>query len=83
MIKTGNKFLRWAFIEAVIPAVNSNEEFKYDYEQFRKRMNWNQAKVAMARKLMFIAYKCLKEERKFKKLNKRELERKIITREVS
>ena len=80
IIKRGNKLLRWAFIEAVVPAISSNEELRFEYDQLRKRMNWNKAKTAMARKLLTIAYKCLKEKRNFKKLNKIELERKILMR---
>lgn len=80
IIKGGNKILRWAFIEAVIPAISSNEELRFEYDQLRKRMNWNKAKTAMARKILNIAFKCLKEKRNFKKLNKLELERKILRR---
>ena len=80
IIKRGNKLLRWAFVEAVIPAISSNEELRFEYDLLRQRMNWNKAKVAMARKLLTIAYRCLKEQRKFKKLNKIELERKILMR---
>lgn len=80
IIKGGNQILRWAFVEAVIPAISSNEELRFEYDQLRKRMNWNKAKVAMARKLLNIAYKCLKEKRNFKKLNKIELEKKMLRR---
>lgn len=80
IIKGGNQILRWAFVEAVIPAISNNEELRYEYDQLRKRMNWNKAKVAMARKLLNIAFKCLKENRNFIKLNKIELERKILRR---
>jgi len=80
IIKRGNKLLRWAFVEAVIPAITHNEELRADYDHLRKRMNWNKAKVAMARKLLTITYKCLKEQRNFKKLNKIELERKLLLR---
>ena len=80
IIKRGNKLLRWAFVEAVVPAISSHEELRFEYDQLRKRMNWNKAKTAMARKLLTIAYKCLREKRNFKKLNKIELERKILMR---
>ncbi|MCB0415913.1 MAG: IS110 family transposase [Bdellovibrionales bacterium] len=80
IIKSGNKLLRWAFVEAVKPAITHNEELRFEYDQLRKRMNWNKAKVAMARKLLTIAFKCLKEKRNFRKLNKLELERKILMR---
>ena len=74
--RQGNKLLRWAFIEAVLPAIRSNEELRFEYDELRKRMNYNKAKVAMARKIMNIAFKCLKDKRSFRKLNKIELERK-------
>lgn len=80
IIKGGNQILRWAFVEAVLPAIRSNEELRSDYDHLRKRMNWNKAKVAMARKLLNISFKCLKEKRSFKKLNKLELEKKILGR---
>lgn len=37
IIKGGNKILRWAFTEAVIPAISSNEELRFEYDQLRKR----------------------------------------------
>jgi transposase len=74
--RQGSKLLRWAFIEAVLPAIRSNEELRFEYDELRKRMNYNKAKVAMARKIMNIAFKCLKDKRNFRKLNKIELERK-------
>lgn len=80
IIKGGNKILRWAFVEAVIPAITHDEYLRYEYDKLRKRMNWNKAKTAMARKLSSIAYKCLKEQRNYKKLNKIELEYKKLRR---
>lgn len=80
IIKSGNKFLRWAFVEAVIPAIRSDEYLRFEYDELRKRMNWNKAKVAMARKLLRIAFKCLKKQEKYKKLNKIELEYKKLRR---
>ncbi|OQW53882.1 MAG: transposase [Proteobacteria bacterium SG_bin7] len=80
IIKGGNQLLRWAFVEAVIPAITSNEELRFEYDHLRKRMNWNKAKVAIARKILNIAFRCLKEKRGFKKLNKLELEKKILRR---
>lgn len=74
IIKQGNKYLRWAFVEAVIPAVRSDERLKFEYELLRQRMNWNKAKVAMARKVLTIAFHCLKKQQKYKKLNQIELE---------
>ncbi len=80
IIKRGNKLLRWALIEAVLPAIRSNEELRSDYDHLRKRMNWNKAKVVIARKLLTIVFKCLKEQRNFRKLNKLELDKKQLSR---
>jgi len=80
IIKSGNRLLRWAFVEAVIPAIVSDESIRADYDQLRQRMNYNKAKVAMARKLATIAYRCLMEQRNYKKLNKIELEYKLLRR---
>jgi transposase len=80
IIKSGNRWLRWAFVEAVSPAVRSDTELKNDYERLKKRMTKNKAKVAMARRLLAIAYKVLKEERFYFKLNKLEQEVKVLSR---
>lgn len=80
IIKSGNKILRWAFVEAVKPAIANDEYLRFEYDKLRERMNWNKAKTAMARKLSSIAYKCLKEQRNYKKLNKIELEYKKLGR---
>lgn len=80
IIKGGNKLLRWAFVEAVRPAIVSDEYLRWEYDSLRSRMNYNKAKTAMARKLSAIAYKCLKEQRNYKKFNKVELEYKKLGR---
>ena len=74
LIRQGNKLLRWAFVEAVAPAIRADERLRFEYELFRKRMNWNKAKSAVGRKILTIAYHCLKKQQKYKKLNKIELE---------
>jgi len=80
IIKRGNKLLRRAFIEAVIPAIAHDEYMRWEYDKLRERMNYNKAKTAMARKLSSIAFKCLKEQRNYKKFNKIELEYKKLGR---
>ena len=80
IIKRGNKLLRWAFVEAVIPAISNDEYLRWEYDKLRERMNYNKAKTAMARKLSSIAFKCLKEQRNYKKFNKIELEYKKLGR---
>lgn len=54
-------------------------ELRFECDHLRKCMNWNKAKVAMVRKLLTIAYNCVKEKRKYKSLNRIELERKILS----
>jgi len=78
IIKGGNRLLRWAFVEAVVPAIAHDESLRMEYDHLRKRMNYNKAKVVMARKLSVIAYRCLKEKRMYKKLNKIELDYKRL-----
>lgn len=74
LIKHSNKLLRWAFVEAIIPAIRSDEKLRFEYDLLRKRMNWNKAKAAMARRLLTTAYHCLRKQEKYKKLNQLELE---------
>ena len=74
LIKRGNKLLRWAFVEAVAPAIRTDERLRFEYDLLRKRMNYNKAKVAIARKLLTIAYNCLKYKKNYKGMNKLELE---------
>lgn len=74
IIKGGNKWLRWAFVEAVIPAVRCDEYFRMEYERLKSKKGYNKAKVALARKLLEISYKVLKEKRNYKKFNQHQIE---------
>jgi len=80
LIKHSNKWLRWALVEAVIPAVRSDEELKFEYERIKAKKGYNKAKVAIARRLLTIAFHVLKEKRNYKPLNKKELEHKKLLR---
>jgi transposase len=80
MIKGGNKWLRWAFIEAVAPAVRSDAELKEEYERLMAKKNYNKVKVAIAQKLLTITYHVLKEKRNYYAKNKLERERKRFQR---
>lgn len=80
IIKGGNKWLRWALIEAVIPAIRCDEELKEDYERIKAKKGYNKAKVAIARKLLTMVYHVLKEKRNYYKKNKLERELKSIQR---
>lgn len=62
IIKQGNKWLRWAFIEAVAPAVASDPELKALYQRLGAKGS-NRAKVAVARRLLTIAFQVLREGR--------------------
>ncbi|MGE5444747.1 MAG: transposase [Ignavibacteriales bacterium] len=64
--KQGNKWLRWAMVEAVEPAISSNGELKGYYEKIKRRKGSKVAKVATARRLLCIVYRLLKEENSFK-----------------
>jgi len=62
--KQGNAYLRWAFVEAAIPAMSSNLALKQAYDRIRSKRGAkagpNIAKCAVARRLAEIAYHVLK-----------------------
>jgi transposase len=80
IIKGGNKWLRWAFVEAVIPAISNDDELKDLYEQIKAKKGYNKAKVTVARRLLTIAFHVLKEKRNYRPLNKHEREMKKLLR---
>jgi transposase len=67
--KRGSKYLRWALVEAAIPATKSNLALKNLYDRVRAKRGAkagpNVAKVAVARKLAEIVYRLLVEERPY------------------
>lgn len=67
IIKAGNKWLRWAFVEAVAPAVTADPALKFDYERLKATKGTNRAKVAVARKLLTIAYQVLRDKRDYER----------------
>ncbi|MBV9841102.1 MAG: IS110 family transposase [Sphingomonadaceae bacterium] len=67
IIKAGNKWLRWAFVEAVAPAVAADPMLKFDYERLKASKGANRAKVAVARKLLTIAYQVLRDRRDYER----------------
>lgn len=64
--KQGNKWLRWAMVEAVAPAINSSFELRGYYEKIKSRKGSKVAKVATARRVLCIVYRVLKEKDSFK-----------------
>ncbi|MFA5385839.1 MAG: IS110 family transposase [Eubacteriales bacterium] len=65
IIKHGNKYLRWALIEAVWPAIRKDLSLREYYESLKLRKGANQAKVAVARRLSIIVYRVLSQKRSY------------------
>lgn len=65
IVSHGNKHLRWAFIEAVWPAIRKDLGLKELYNKVKTRKKANIAKVAVARRLCEIAYRVLSEDRDY------------------
>ncbi len=51
LTKQGNKWLRWALIEAITPALRASTSLRQYYEQLKARRGAKDARVATARKL--------------------------------
>jgi transposase len=76
--KQGNKWLRWAMVEAVVPAISSSAELRGYYEKIKIRKGSKVEKVATARRLLCIVYRVLNERDGFKEYKirfKEEIER--------
>ena len=71
IIKTGNKWLRWALIEAVHPAIRCDADLFAYYHRLKIKKGSNAAKVATARRLLTIVYRILSQERLYESRNKR------------
>jgi transposase len=65
IIRHNNKYLRWAFIEAVWPAIRKDLSLRELYESLKVRKGSNKAKVAVARRLAIIAYRVLTQKRPY------------------
>lgn len=63
IIKQGNKFIRWALIEAVVPAIKADSQIRMYYYSMKAKKGSNSAKVATARRLLKIVYQVWKENR--------------------
>jgi len=66
IIRGGNKYLRWAMVEAVWPAIQKDVQLNAYYHRIAQRKGPNPAKVATARRLLSIVYKVLKEDREYR-----------------
>lgn len=65
IVSHGNRYLRWALIEAVWPAIRKDLHLRLVYQKIRQRKNHNIAKVAVARRLSTIVYRVLSENRTY------------------
>jgi len=71
--KQGNKWLRWAFTEAAKSAKKSNAQLNEYFTRLEKRKDKNKATIALARRMVTIAFSILSDQRPFyeyKKSNK-------------
>lgn len=65
LTKQGNKYLRWALVEAVWPAIRKSPWLRGCYERVKARHGANGAKAAVARKLCELVWYVLKERRPY------------------
>lgn len=63
LTKQGNKHLRWAFIEAVTPAICSSPFLRRYYEKLKARLGAKEARTATARKLAELTWTVWTERR--------------------
>jgi transposase len=63
LTKQGNKWLRWAFIEAVTPAIRKSDFLRRYYEKIKSRHGCKDARTSTARKLAELAWTVWTERR--------------------
>jgi len=63
--KCGNRYLRWALVEAIWPAIRKSPWLRHYYQRIKERKGTNPAKVATARKLACLVWVVLKEGRTY------------------
>jgi transposase len=64
--KRGNKWIRWACIEAAHPATRQDSELAALYQRLKVAKGANVAKVAVAKRLLTIAYRVLSANRPYR-----------------
>jgi len=65
IVRAGNRWLRWAAVEAVWPAMRADFDLRCFFERLARNKGANKAKVATARRLLTIIYKVLREQRNY------------------
>lgn len=63
LTKQGNKWLRWAFVEVVTPAIRSSPWLRRSYERIKRRRGAKDARTATARKLAELTWTVWTERR--------------------
>jgi transposase len=63
LTKQGNRWLRWAFIEAVGPAIRTSSSLRRYYDRIKIRRGVHDARVCTARKLAELAWTVWTEQR--------------------
>lgn len=63
LIPTGNKWLKYLFIDAAWSSTRSSPYCRQYFNRIKERKGWSTAIVALARRLSNIAFLCLKEKR--------------------
>ena len=66
IVPQGNKWLRWAFVEAVTPAISANSQLRRQFEHLKNR-GVNKARVAIARKILTISFQILRDQRPYER----------------
>lgn len=67
LTKQGNKWLRWAFVEAVGPALRTSSALRRYYERIKARRGAHDAQICTARKLAELAWIVWTERRCYEK----------------
>ena len=63
--KQGSRWLRWAAVEAVYPAIQKDLGLRVLYNRLAQRKGPNAAKIAVARRLLTIIYRIMTEKRTY------------------
>ena len=75
LTKRGNKWLRWAFIEAVTPAIRKSSMLRRYYDKIKSRRGCKDARTATARKLAELVWTVWAEQRMFTESGKKSVRR--------
>jgi transposase len=65
LTKQGNKWVRWAFVEAVSPAIRTSPFLRRSYDRIKARRGVKDARTATARKLAELAWTVWTERRRY------------------